>query len=288
LKPIDARLLRSLPLPTVDRSGTKDERGRVLVVGGSAEIPGGAILAAVAALRAGAGKLQIATCRSVAVAVAASVPEARVIALPQGRDGELTARCAPRIAREIGACDALLVGPGMHSAAAAGSVVRHALSAGAGATLVADAAALPVFRKARAGRHAVVLTPNAGEMAQMTGLSRARVERDAPRIATQMASTTGAVIVLKGNPTVVAAPNGALFTRRAGNAGLGTSGSGDTLSGVISGLAARGAAPVVAAVWGVEVHARAGDALARAVAPLGFLARELLHEIPGAVARLSR
>ena len=95
------------------------------------------------------------------------------------------------------------------------------------------------------------------------------------------------MIVLKGNPTVVAAPSGAVFARRSGNAGLGTSGSGDTLSGVIAGFAARGASPVVAAVWGVEVHARAGDALARTVAPLGFLARELLHEIPAAVARLS-
>ena len=190
-----------------------------------------------------AGKLQIATGRSVAVAVAVSVPEARVMALPQGRDGELAVGCARRIAREIRACDSLLIGPGMVSAAAAGSIVRHALSTDGDATLVADAAALPAFRGVRVGRRAAVLTPNAGEMAQMTGLTRARVERDAPRVAAEMAAASGAVSVLKGNPTVVAAPSGALYARRAGNAGLGTSGSGDTLSGVIAGFAARGAAP---------------------------------------------
>jgi NAD(P)H-hydrate repair Nnr-like enzyme with NAD(P)H-hydrate dehydratase domain len=79
-----------------------------------------------------------------------------------------------------------------------------------------------------------------------------------------------------------------LCNRRAGNAGLGTSGSGDTLSGVIAGLAARGAELVQASAWGVFLHGRAGDVLARKVGPLGFLARELLAEIPPLMARLSR
>jgi NAD(P)H-hydrate repair Nnr-like enzyme with NAD(P)H-hydrate dehydratase domain len=79
-----------------------------------------------------------------------------------------------------------------------------------------------------------------------------------------------------------------VFECTAGNHGLGTSGSGDVLAGVIGGLAARGADPVQAAVWGVHLHGNAGDVLARRLGPLGYLARELLDEIPPAIARITR
>jgi NAD(P)H-hydrate repair Nnr-like enzyme with NAD(P)H-hydrate dehydratase domain len=97
----------------------------------------------------------------------------------------------------------------------------------------------------------------------------------------------GAVVALKGRETLIAAPaSGNVYCNRAGNVGLATSGSGDTLSGVITGLAARGSTPFQAAVWGVYLHARAGDALARRMGSLGFLARELLAEIPPLMAKL--
>lgn len=103
-----------------------------------------------------------------------------------------------------------------------------------------------------------------------------------------MAARLDAVVALKGPETFIAAPDGTTYRNTAGNLGLGTSGSGDTLSGVIAGLAARGADPLQAAVWGVFVHARAGELLARRIAPLGFLARELLAEVPALVASLRR
>jgi NAD(P)H-hydrate repair Nnr-like enzyme with NAD(P)H-hydrate dehydratase domain len=97
------------------------------------------------------------------------------------------------------------------------------------------------------------------------------------------------VVALKGAETFIADPSGRLLcNRKAGNAGLGTSGSGDTLSGVVVGLLARGADVLQAAAWGVFLHGRAGDVLARKVGPVGYLARELLAEIPGEMARLSR
>src|SRR5881398_3354369 len=86
---IAPRLLRDWPLPQPDAAGDKEARGRVLVIGGSPEMPGAVVLAATAAARAGAGKLQIATCRSVAPHVAVAVPEARVFALPETRTGAL-------------------------------------------------------------------------------------------------------------------------------------------------------------------------------------------------------
>jgi len=93
---------------------------------------------------------------------------------------------------------------------------------------------------------------------------------------------------LKGAETHIAGPSGEVYCNRSGNVGLATSGSGDTLSGIIAGLAARGADALQAAVWGVYLHGSAGDRLARRVGPLGFLARELLAEIPAVMFALSR
>jgi len=107
-------------------------------------------------------------------------------------------------------------------------------------------------------------------------------------VARAAAAQLGLVITLKGAHTFVVAPDGTAFQNDAGNVGLGTSGSGDVLSGVIAGLCARGASALQAAVWGVYLHAKAGDRLARRIGPLGFLARELLGEIPQLLRKLAR
>jgi hydroxyethylthiazole kinase-like uncharacterized protein yjeF len=255
----------------------------VLVVGGSAEIPGAVVLAATAALRAGAGKLQIATVRSAAPGVAIAIPEARVGALAQTPGGEIAASAAASIARLAADQDAVVIGPGMrdgHSAARLlGGVARRL---GGRAVLVVDAGALDLLVAdplALRGRRALI-TPHAGEMARLRGVPKGRILSDPQGEALRAAAAFRTVVVLKGRETWIAAPDGTCYRNRTGNVGLATSGSGDTLSGIVGGLAARGAAPVQAAVWGVFVHGRAGDRLARRVAPLGFLARELLAEVP--------
>ncbi len=291
---ITPALLRGWPLPALDGRLGKEDRGHVLVVGGSAQVPGAVLLAALAALRAGAGKLQIATGKSVAGALAIAVPEARVIPLRESKRGELALGGARVLQAELSACDALLVGPGMMDGRAAIELIRHVAAAGCG-TVVVDAAALDAFRRGRAptGRRAAegrrpgfVLTPHAGEMARLCGVNRDQVLAAPEPIAREVAAALDVVVVLKGEVTFIAAPDGRTFKNTAGNLGLGTSGSGDTLSGVIAGLAARGADPLQAAVWGVFVHARAGERLAARIAPLGFLARELLSEVPALVASM--
>ncbi|HMI91805.1 MAG TPA: NAD(P)H-hydrate dehydratase [Polyangiales bacterium] len=289
---ITPALLRRWPLPKLDGEHGKKERGLVLVVGGSSQIPGAVILAAVGALRAGAGTLQIATSRSVATAVAVAVPEARVIGLRETRSGEIAARSCSELHVDIGLCDALLVGPGMRDPAAAIALIERCLRDQAKAALVVDAAALGAFASSSGlrGPHGggVIVTPHAGEMARLWGVSREDVAADPRAIARAAAVELNAIVALKGAHTYVAAPDGATFHNTAGNLGLGTSGSGDTLAGVITGLCARGADPLQAAVWGVFLHARAGEVLARELGPLGFLARELLTEIPPLLAALGR
>jgi ADP-dependent NAD(P)H-hydrate dehydratase len=131
-----------------------------------------------------------------------------------------------------------------------------------------------------------VVTPHAGEMAGMRGIEKAAVTREPATRAREASDDLRAVVALKGRETFIAAPNDKTYCNRAGNVGLATSGSGDTLSGIIAGLAARGAEPVQAAVWGVYLHARAGDRLSKRMGRLGFLARELLAEIPSLMSEL--
>jgi NAD(P)H-hydrate repair Nnr-like enzyme with NAD(P)H-hydrate dehydratase domain len=117
-------------------------------------------------------------------------------------------------------------------------------------------------------------------MATMLGVERDEVVADPRAVALRAARELGAVVALKGPTSTIAAPDGTLYEYRGGSVGLATSGSGDTLAGVVAGLAARGASPAQAAAWGVYLHGEAGNVLARTIGRVGFLARELLDEVP--------
>ena len=289
---LTSRVLRQWPLPPPEQGGDKEERGRVLVVGGSAEMPGALILAATAALRAGAGKLRIAAPRAIAPLVAAAVPEARVFALPETRAGAIAASSAAAIAAQSEKVQAVLIGPGLIDETAVAGLMRRLLPRLKRTPIVLDAVALsfladrPQALSGLGGR--VVLTPHAEEMSEILGTSKASVRRDPLGLARRAASGLRAVIALKGAETFVVSPEGRAYLNRAGNVGLATSGSGDVLAGVIAGLIARGAALPQAAAWAVALHGRAGDHLARKVGPLGFLARELPAEIPALMAEIGR
>ncbi|HEV2706476.1 MAG TPA: NAD(P)H-hydrate dehydratase [Pyrinomonadaceae bacterium] len=282
---ITPKVLARLPLPQPAEDDDKEERGRVLVVGGSAEMPGAVILSAVAALRAGAGKIQIATVKSVAPHVGANVPEGRVFALPETKRGGISSASAARIAELAASAQSVVIGPGMIDD---DSITRFAETLlprlGSGAVVVLDAGALGCLAAKSDLLHGLrgnaVVTPHAGEMAKICGLEREVLAAGAAEAAEKTAGELRAVVAFKGRETFIAAPGSQVYCNRAGNVGLATSGSGDTLSGIVAGLAARGARPLAATVWGVHLHARAGDRLARRIGRLGFLARELLAEIP--------
>ncbi len=285
-------LLRRWPLPQPSAEGDKEDRGCVLVVGGAPEMPGAVILAATAALRAGAGKLQIATCRSIAQLVAAAVPEARVFALPETKTGAVAASAAAEIARRAAEAQAMLIGPGMVDKAAVMRLMTSLLPRLRHTAVVIDAAALAVLARDHKLLHGLkstaIITPHAGEMAGLSGISKAAVTREPLVTARRAAADFRAVVALKGAETFIAVATGDAYCNRTGNVGLATSGSGDTLSGIITGLLARGAEPLQATAWGVYLHASAGDRLARRMGRLGFLARELLAEIPVIMSNLDR
>lgn len=289
-KLLSKSLLRGWPLPQPNDDGDKDERGRVLVVGGAMEMPGALILAATAALRAGAGKLQVAACRSIVPIVAAAVPESRVFALAETRAGAISASAAGKIAERANRNQAVLIGPGMIDEKSVARLVKNILPRIDGATVVLDAAALSCFSGApdclRELEANVIITPHAKEMASMLGIDVKDVEREPLETARRAARRLNAVVALKGRETFIVAPDGEAYSNRAGNVGLATSGSGDVLAGIIAGLAARGAEPLQAAAWGVFLHGSAGDRLEKRVGSLGYLAREISSEIPSLMASL--
>jgi ADP-dependent NAD(P)H-hydrate dehydratase len=286
---VTPEFLAGWPPPTVSDRSDKEARGRVLVLAAGAEVAGATRLTGEAALRAGAGKLQIGAPKSLARDLALVLPEARVIAAPETANGELAPEAAEVLAEALANCQAAVIGPGMIDQGPAGELALRIVEAG-GPPMVVDAAAMSALREQTARmmlrQGELVLTPHAGEMARLIGVSKDEVCADPLAAARQAAGELKAVVVLKGARTVIVSPDGAAWVHEGGLAGLATSGSGDVLAGVIAGLIARGAAPVRAAVWGVAAHARAGERLSKRIARLGFLARELVDEVAPAIAEL--
>jgi ADP-dependent NAD(P)H-hydrate dehydratase len=281
---LTADSLKAFPLP-VPHEGSKDERGSALVLAGSRSVPGAALLAGVAALRAGAGKLKIATVESRAASLGLAVPEAMVVDLPEtpagGVDGERASDCLLKMAK---GCDALLIGPGLIEDGSTTKLAVGLLDALPEASFILDAAAVcglaPHAASVRRHGERLVITPHAGEMAQLLDRSREAVEADPLDAALKAADLLGAVVVMKGAKTWIVDPAGARCLYEGGGVGLATSGSGDTLAGIVVGLLARGLAPLAAALWSVFLHGEAGKSLAASVGPIGFLAREIPDEVP--------
>lgn len=281
--PVTPALLRRWPLPQPGADADKSDRGVAMVIGGSSEIPGALLLAGVAALRAGAGKLQLAGPHSAASSLAVALPEARVFSLPETSEGYLDRKAAVRAVECAHGADAILVGPGMLNDNAIRGFMDEFGRRVADKQLVIDAVALSALSGSRyrfTEETRVVLTPNVGEMAKITGETRAAVEADPRGIAMTVARDLNAVVALKGSETFIATPYGEVFRYSEGEVGLATSGSGDILAGILVGFLARGATLDQAAVWATYLHGAAGNRLKRRIGPIGFLARELSDEIP--------
>src|SRR5687768_9302088 len=139
---VTPQLLRDWPLPDLDEDGTKHARGTVLVVGGSTSTPGAVLLAGLGALRAGAGRLQVATVEATAVSLAVALPEAMVIGLPAGDDGSVSPAAADRIAEHASQAETVVLGPGLLSTGQTAELLCALLPQLTCGSLVVDAVAL--------------------------------------------------------------------------------------------------------------------------------------------------
>lgn len=278
--PVTPALLRDNPLPSP--SGHKDSRGRVVIVGGSRSAPGAVLLAGIGALRVGAGVLAMAVPDPVAIPSAIAVPEASVTGYPEDvpHDGMEDVR------RMVSSADAISMGPGIDRSEQAQAVLSTLLGV-ASAPLVLDAFALGVLPGLQDQGISLpkerVLTPNPAEAAFLLNCEAGDLDPNPPVVAHAVAVQWQATVSYSG---VIAHPDGRCFATGTGHAGVGTSGSGDVLAGCVTGLLARGVEPLWAAVWATYLHGAAGDRLAARVGNLGFLARELLDQVPRVLAEL--
>lgn len=278
---LTAAELKRFPIPPVE-GGSKDERGKLLIVGGSREVSGAPSISATAAMRAGAGKITIATVASVAPQLGIAVPEARVIGLAEARDGAFARSAVSRLAELAGQFDAVVAGPGMLPTPVATRLAARLCYSGK--PLALDAALLhglaPAKQAARAAEPMPILLPHSKEMASLLGCSAEAAEEDPLGCAIEAAKRYQALVLAKGAESHVATPKGQTWKYRGGGTGLAISGSGDSLAGILGGLLARGAEPLTALLWAVWLHGEAGRRLSKKVGPVGFLAREIPGQIP--------
>lgn len=277
---ITPTLLADWALPDVGEG--KKSRGTVLVIGGARFTPGAVLLAGEAALRAGAGRLQLAATESTAAALSIAVPEALVAGLPETEGGSVRGDVPEPTLQLAADADVVVLGPGLDHLEETATLMRGVLGAiGDEATVVLDAYALgalshdPGLVAGCADR--CVLTPNATEAEHLLDRD---LEDDLDVEAVRIAEAYGTVVSLRGH---IASPDGRAWRDESGDVGLGTSGSGDAGAGVVAGLLARGADPAQAACWATHVHAMAGRRLRNRFGRVGFLARELVDEIPATI-----
>lgn len=276
-------------LPRRAAETSKRDYGRVIVVGGAAGMAGAPALTGMAALRSGAGLVEVLVPHGVAPITAGFDPCLMVLGLPDNDDGTLSTAAAPRIAGRLAAATAVAIGPGLGRSGNVTALVRNLWrDLPQPAVFDADALwALAQFDAADLAEHAGprVLTPHAGEMLRLVhddpASPRSRDRGLLERQAIEMARAIDAVIVLKGSATLIVDP-----TRQAhnetGNPGMATGGTGDVLTGIIAALLAQRLDPFAAARLGGWVHGRAGDLAAADIGEVSMTASDLLDRLPAA------
>ena len=272
-------------IPRRARESTKFVAGSVLVCGGSTGLTGAPCLASESAMRAGAGYVTAFVPASLNQIFEGRLLEVMTVPAPDER-GSLRPSAAQHVIDRVPRSDALVLGPGLGRAPKAQKLARK-LARRADLPLLLDADGL----NAHAGRlewlaqrrAPTVLTPHAGELARLLGRVSAEVEAHRLQFARNAATQAGAVVVLKGDDTIVAHPNGWAAVNRGGAPALATAGTGDVLSGVIGAYLAKHLDPFHAACAGVLVHARAGRLAAAAIGPEGVIASDVIAALPQAL-----
>ncbi len=300
---LDAALVAPF-LPERPPDGHKGTFGSLLAVAGSLDWTGAALLAGTAALRAGAGLVTLAVPASLQPIIAGRVPELITLALPESEPWIID---APAAAASIAARPhtGLLVGPGLRPGGATADLVLR-LIAGEGASdppgrVGADTVPAPAVIDATAlGALAAteewwerrvrlcVLTPHPGEFARLDGAPVGPEAAQRVARASAAAIRWGAVVVLKGARTVVAAPDGRVASSTFANPALGTGGTGDVLAGIIASFLAQGVPTWEAACLGVHVHGVAGEHVRERLGDAGLLASDLMPEVPRVRRELQR
>lgn len=270
-----------------DPEGNKGTFGKVLLVAGSPDMAGAALLCAKSAYRAGAGMVKVITCASNRTILQTALPEALLLTYPQ--QGGLSEAFYAEAERSFAWADCIAAGPGLGRSAEAEEILGL-LAEKTEQTLILDADALNLLsekeklrgklaeRVERTGRR-VVMTPHAGELSRLLGTTVSEIKKDPAKAASLAADRFGCIVVSKDARTIVCGRGEPMFLNTAGNSGMATAGSGDVLTGVIAALCASGMRAYEGAVLGTYLHACAGDRAAARMGEAGLMASDLITAI---------
>src|ERR1700754_735660 len=282
---IGGAVLREMPRRGTE--STKFSSGSVVIIGASTGRTGAPPMAALAAMRPGAGCVTVGAPASLELSFTVRLLEAMMVGLPEDGDGHLDPEGVEPVLKAIGRANAVVLGPGLSKDPDAQALARAVIPR-VDVPLVVDADGL----NALAGhfedvlpqrRWPTVLTPHAGELGRLLGVESKEVERARLSHAREAAARAKAFVVLKGDDTIVAAPSGRVAVSRGGAPGLATAGTGDVLSGVIGAMLAKGMPVATAACAGVYVHVRAGQLAAAPHGPDAVIASDVISALPAAL-----
>lgn len=263
-------------LPDRAADAHKGDFGKILLLCGSKGYTGAAYLAAMGALRSGAGLVFLGVPESIYAIEAIKLNEAIVFSLPE-EDGKLSADAVPAILERLPKMDAVLIGPGLGQSAGVFEVVKVVLEhAQCPVLLDADGINLIAAHKdiVRGRTAPTILTPHAGEFGRLGGNPEERTVA-----AEAMAKDLGCILLLKGHHTVIT-DGGTTYINTTGNPGMAVGGSGDMLAGIITALLGQGIAPLEAAACGAWIHGAAGDICAAEIGQYGMLPTDMLNVLP--------
>ncbi|MBC8456015.1 NAD(P)H-hydrate dehydratase [bacterium] len=256
--------------------------GKVFVLAGSPGMTGAAVLSGNAALRTGAGLVVCGVPESLNPILEAKLTEVMTVGLPENERGRLSMDCLDLLENHADWCDVFACGPGLSKDSETAEMLGELLF-DLDKPMVIDAdglRAFPKWKKIRKLKSKAVFTPHHGEFCQLLGIRTEELQNDIIGWSERFVDTTRAVLILKGAPTIVAAPEETVWINTTGNSGTATAGSGDVLTGMIASFIGQGLSSLDAAICAVYLHGLAGDFAAEEKGKLGMIANDLLENIP--------
>ena len=268
----------------------KGSTGHLLLLAGSPGKTGAAAMAAMSAMRAGAGLVTIGLPRGINPVLEVLILEAMTFPLPETNEGMLDEASFDQIMQLISGKRCFAIGPGLGNALETKRLVRRIIQEST-VPLVIDADGINSLEGHTEILHnlkaPVVLTPHPGEMARLVNSTAGDIQKDRTGFARDFAEKFNTHLILKGAKTVIAHPDGSVFINSTGNSGMASGGMGDVLTGIIAGLITQGYSSEAAAHAGVFLHGAAADSLSEKTGPFGFLASDVISAIPGQIRHLA-
>ena len=273
--------------PKRDKNTQKGDYGKVLIIGGSRGMTGAPVMAAQAALKAGAGLVTVASAKSLNVVLSSKLTEAMTYPLTDD-DGSLSAECIDELLPLLDRADSVLIGPGMGKGRGCRKVFE-AVMKNCRVPLVVDADGLNLLSEDPSVMEScscsLIFTPHEVEMSRLLGEELSVVTEGRISVSDMYAQENGVTLILKGHHTIVTGSDGTQYINNTGNPGLSTGGSGDVLAGIIAALAAKGdrideAATAAAAVY---IHGRSGDLAAAELGEDSITATDVIKYLPDAI-----